>query len=141
MTVRVLVIVSLYLFCAHGLVEQVIISQNGKRLQHALQVVGIVEEEGVLRKFGRILDIVVVQTDQLTAGEDILAVNSKILLQRLLFTVRKAQNKLVGRNPSVDVKSLKSIKAVRQGQLLTFLLDEGEVKVIPVKMDQIAVQS
>ncbi len=80
-----------------------------------------------------------VNTDQLTAGKCILALYSQEFLDGFLLTVGQFQKIFVEADPFVDVKPLKSVEVIGQVQLLTFMLDKGQIKIITVKMDQILI--
>ena len=132
-SVYVLVVVCLDFPGFYGLVEQIIISQHGQSLHHALQVVRIVKEDSFFRIFGWGFYIFPVDADQFAAGKDILAVYSQELFQGLLFTVREFQKISVRGNSSVQVNSLIVIKTIGEGKLFALLCDEGKVEIIAVK--------
>ena len=97
------------------------------------------QEQRVFREFGGVLDIVVVDANQLAAGEHILPGHLQKLLEGLLLAVGEPEEVFVGRHPAVDVDSLEPVEAAGQGVLGAFLRDEGQVEIVAVKVDQIAV--
>ncbi len=80
-----------------------------------------------------------VDADQFAAGEHVLAVHAQELFQSLLLAVGELQEKLVGGDSSVEVEALELFEVVGQCQLRALLGDEGQVEIVAVEMNEIAV--
>ena len=81
-----------------------------------------------------------INVDQFTACVLVLPRRgSDKIFDGLLFAVWKLQEGPVGRQPPVDIDPLKVVKIEMNIVLLHFVLQVGDVKLIAVKMDQIAV--
>ena len=80
-----------------------------------------------------------VYADQLGPGEHILAADAQILLQSLLLAVGKFQEEFIRGHSLVQIYALEVLKAVWQRVLGTFLGHEGQIEIVAVEMDEVAV--
>ena len=138
-SVNVLVIVGLYFFRAQWFIEQVVISQQGKELQHAFHIIGVVQRKRLQCKVGRIRNIAVVYTDQFSAAVGILPFDAQEPFHGFLLAVRQAQAGFIRGQTAVNIYPGMFVKIIREMIMPAFLQEVWQVKVVAVKMNQMGI--
>ena len=135
----IIVVIGLYLAGFDAVVEQIVIGKDGKDFQHTFHVIGIVKKQHMVKIVIVGGKIIMINTDQLTAGISIFSRNSEEVFNGFLFAVWKLQKVFVGIDALIDINPLKFVEII--GQIISdqFFPQVRKVKAVSIVMDQIRI--
>ena len=137
---NILIMICLYFCYLDRQMEQIRDCKRSYDFEHSFDVLFIVKKQKVF--FFRVVaeHIFMINVNQLAAGILILTNSGgDKCLNRLLFAIRKLQERFVGGKPPVDINSFQIIKIKVDMILFKFTVEIRNIKLIAVEVDQVPI--